>query len=397
MSEKVTDHVEAAGLVDAGSIEAERTLVDDMVRVATEFLDSLPEAQYARAALIPFGDPAVEAERVRWFYTPTDHGGVPLGELSPRRQGLAMRLLASGLTRPAYATACVIMGLENVLDELEGWGVDWGRERTRDPGLYWVRVFGRPGDPLWGWRVGGHHVSVNLLIHEGRIAAATPSFLGANPATSPLLAGTLRPLGGAEDLARSVMGSLGRRDQARALLHPRAISDIVSGNRARVRPGDRMMHLRDLFRGPLPTPELSALAHRLDEAAERDSGYTEQDHETMALTQDPQGVPAHEMTGEQRGLLRELLAAYTDRSPAPVADAYRRHYLVESNLDRVHFGWAGSVSPGEPHYYRLTGPRLLIEYDNTQRAANHAHSVWRDPDGDFGMDLLASHRTEIPH
>jgi hypothetical protein len=100
---------------------------------------------------------------------------------------------------------------------------------------------------------------------------------------------------------------------------------------------------------------------------------------------------------EQRVLLRELLAAYTDRSPAPVADAYRRHYLAEPNLDRVHFGWAGDVSPGEPHYYRLTGPRLLIEYDNTQGGANHAHSVWRDPDGDFGTDLLASHRNGTPH
>ena len=30
--------------------------------------------------------------------------------------------------------------------------------------------------------------------------------------------------------------------------------------------------------------------------------------------------------------------------------------------------------------------------DNTQRDANHAHSVWRDPSADFGMDVLAAHR-----
>jgi hypothetical protein len=23
---------------------------------------------------------------------------------------------------------------------------------------------------------------------------------------------------------------------------------------------------------------------------------------------------------------------------------------------------------------------------------NHAHSVWRDPEGDFGADILAEHR-----
>jgi hypothetical protein len=34
----------------------------------------------------------------------------------------------------------------------------------------------------------------------------------------------------------------------------------------------------------------------------------------------------------------------------------------------------------------------IIEWDNTQRGANHAHSVWRDPTGDFGLDVLARHR-----
>ena len=57
----------------------------------------------------------------------------------------------------------------------------------------------------------------------------------------------------------------------------------------------------------------------------------------------------------------------------------------------MHFAWAGSTAAGDPHYYRLQGPRLLIEWDNTQRKANHAHSVWRDPTADFGLDLLARH------
>ncbi|WP_202919315.1 DUF3500 domain-containing protein [Saccharothrix deserti] len=381
----------------AGPHDTERALVGDMTRLATDFLDSLTPELHARALWAPLDDATVEAERVRWFYTPTDHGGVPLRELSPRQQSLAMQLLAGGLTRQAYVTACTVMGLENVLDEVDGWQADWGRERGRDPGLYWVRIFGRPGEPSRGWRFGGHHLSVNLLIRDGRIAAATPSFLGADPASSPLLAGTLRPLGGTEDLARTLMSSLPGPARAQALLHPRAISDIVSGNRARIGPGDRMMHMPDLFRGPLPTPRLAALVDRIDDIAETGSGYTEEDHAVMALAHEPQGVAAGEMTAEQRGLLRELLAAYTDRSPTPVADAHRRHYLDESNLDVVHFGWAGDVAPGEPHYYRLTAPRLLIEYDNTQRGANHAHSVWRDPSGDFGIDPLASHHTSIPH
>ncbi|MGI8335131.1 DUF3500 domain-containing protein [Actinomadura scrupuli] len=391
------------GSEDPGSVEpgdvlaAEHAAVAAMADIAGQLVDSLPAAAVARAVMVPFGDPAVQAERVRWFYTPTDHGGLPIGVLPPRCQGLVMRLLASGLTPAAYATACTVIGLENVLDQLEGWRVDWGRERGRDPGLYWVRIFGTPGDPLWGWRVGGHHLSVNLLIHRDRIAAATPSFLGADPATSPLLSGTLRPLGGTEDLARTLMTSLPAPQRATALLHPRAVSDIVSGNRPRIQGGEQMIHMQDLFRGPLPPPRLSALVDHIDEIAEQGSGYTAADHQTMALPVEPSGASARDLTADQRRLLRDLIAAYTDRSPAPIAAAYRRHYLDDDQLDQVHFGWAGSSTPGEPHYYRLTGPRLLVEYDNTQRGANHAHSVWRDPDGDFGLDLIASHRTSLPH
>ena len=36
-------------------------------------------------------------------------------------------------------------------------------------------------------------------------------------------------------------------------------------------------------------------------------------------------------------------------------------------------------------------PTLLIEYDNTQNDANHIHSVWHDPRGDFGADVLGAH------
>ena len=56
-----------------------------------------------------------------------------------------------------------------------------------------------------------------------------------------------------------------------------------------------------------------------------------------------------------------------------------RRYDDDAALDAVHVTWAGSMAPGDPHYYRLQGPRLLAEWDDTQRKANHAHSVWRDP------------------
>jgi hypothetical protein len=65
--------------------------------------------------------------------------------------------------------------------------------------------------------------------------------------------------------------------------------------------------------------------------------------------------------------------------------------MREAGLERVHFAWAGPLEPGRAHYYRLHGPTLLIEYDNTQNNANHIHSVWHDPKRDFGLDLLRAH------
>ena len=60
-----------------------------------------------------------------------------------------MRLVAEGLSVAAYNTVAAVMGIENVLDRVEGFSRDWGRERGRDPGLYWLRIFGRP-DPTGG-------------------------------------------------------------------------------------------------------------------------------------------------------------------------------------------------------------------------------------------------------
>ena len=56
-----------------------------------------------------------------------------------------------------------------------------------------------------------------------------------------------------------------------------------------------------------------------------------------------------------------------------------------------YFAWAGGEEPGQGHYYRIQSPSFLVEFDDTQDHANHIHSVWRDLDGDFGLDLLKEH------
>ena len=116
-----------------------------MSAAATAWLSSLAPHQSAEAHWGTPGDAEAEAERLRWYYTPTDHGGLPLGRQRPAQQSLAMQLVATGLSTAGYVTVCTVMGLENVLDHVEEFSVDWGRERGRDPGMYYLRVFGDPG------------------------------------------------------------------------------------------------------------------------------------------------------------------------------------------------------------------------------------------------------------
>ena len=70
------------------------------------------------------------------------------------------------------------------------------RERARDPGLYYLRVFGDPTvDRIGAWRFGAHHVSLNYLVVQGEVRAVAPCFRGADPGSAPALGGTtIRPL-----------------------------------------------------------------------------------------------------------------------------------------------------------------------------------------------------------
>jgi len=342
----------------------------------------------------PHPDAERDAERRRWFYTPTDHGGLTLHQQRPAQQRRAMALLGTGTSRAGYVSAATVMGLENVLDHTEDFTIMFGRERGRDPGMYYLRVFGDPaGTAPWGWRFGGHHVSVSHLVVDGAVVASTPSFLGADPASSTLLGSLLRPLAGSEDFARTLMRSLATPLAERALLLPKAPGDIVGANRTTLSEGDRVLSLVDIWRAPFDDPVQQAGLQKTSDAVDDGANLSEDEHAVLALTAAPKGVPAAELDAEQRELLRQLLSTYLDRVPEEISVMGRYGADVDGDaaLDAVHFAWAGGIAPGEPHYYRLQGPRLLIEWDNTQRNVNHAHAAWRDPEADFGLDVLAAH------
>ncbi len=360
-----------------------------MADAAQSLLDSLSADQRRRAQ---WEFPSDE-ERLRWFYTPTDHGGLTLGEMRPAQQQLTMRLVATGLSRAGYVTATTIMGLENVLDELEAWRASFGHERGRDPGRYYLRIFGAPGADRWSWRFGGHHVSIHHTVVGGELRAFTPCFLGADPASSPLLGPhRLRPLAACTDLAFELLWSLTEEQRAAAVLSPVPPIDLVGANRTVLGEGDGPLRLATVWRDEW-TGELRERLEQFQDAEEAKVGLTDAHVDALRLTTAPKGLSAAAMSASQRELLKALLATYVRRLPDEVAE--REMAKVDGpSFAALHLAWAGGLEPARPHYYRVQGHRLLVEYDNTTRDANHVHTVWRDPVGDFGMDALGAHRRQ---
>jgi len=152
-----------------------------MVAAARAWLASLEPHQTAIAHIGP-RDVLSAEERLAWFYTPTDHGGLTFQDQRPVQQGLAVQLMGSGLSDAGHAAVSLVLGLENVLDRVEGYAVTWGRERGRDPQLFYLRVFGEGRSGHLGWRFGGSPPVPQLHASTATGLSLHPDFLGSDPA-----------------------------------------------------------------------------------------------------------------------------------------------------------------------------------------------------------------------
>jgi hypothetical protein len=361
-----------------------------MIDVAQDLVAALSSDQ-RDSALWPFPS---DEERRQWFYTPTDHGGLPLADMTSSQHRLVQRLLASVLSPRGYNTAALIQGQENVLDHLEGFRVDFGRERGRDPLLYWIAFFGTPDtEGPWGWRFGGHHLSLSITVIDGRVASTSPFFLGADPASAPLLGPHVhRPLGGLEDLGRELARSLSHDQAGQAILAPVPPLDLVTSNRTTLSEGDLPLPLNAIWRSRFEG-ELDRLMTEMDQNGAESIGLESAHVEAVRFTMAPKGIAAATLQPGQKEILRSLLESYVAMIHDDFADREAEKFVGE-RLDQMHFVWAGGLESGQPHYFRIQGGDLLAEYDCAQRNGNHVHTVWRDLSNDFGGDSLAAHYTD---
>lgn len=272
--------------------------------------------------------------RHRWAYEPGTRPGLALGDLRRDQRKAVHGMLTAVLSPHAYAQAATVMALEDVLDNREG------GHRDRHSGDYWTILFGTPdGDEPWGWRIEGHHLSVNVLVADGRVSA-TPFFLGVNPASVTYRGRVIgQPLQLEEELPRELLDRMDPAARRLAVVSGLTPHDIRSSNSPR------------------------------------------------AVPSEPVGVTPAQLSRPARELLYDIVRLYLDRVRHELAD----REFARIDRERLHFSWEGSPRRGDGHYYRVQGPELLIEYDNTFNEANHIHSVWRRPPGDFGDDLLTAH------
>ena len=307
-------------------------------------------AELRKKAQFDFDD----AERKDWSNLPAGiyaRKGVSLGEMDDAARKATHELLRRSLSSQGYMKAAAVVHREDILLQTSG---NAKASQMFGTGRYFFDVFGQPGvDKSWGWQFDGHHLALNFTIVNGVMTGA-PALWGAQPdeiQTGPEAGWRVFAAERAKGFA--LVGALNDAQRKRAVLSQELP--------------------KDLFTGP-----------------QRDKAL-----QTM------EGLPASAMNPSQQGLLWTLIDEYVNNQSAETALAHRRK-IEREGIGKVHFAWMGPVDTGRSVYYRVHGPSILIEYDNTGagrdgRDSNHIHAMFRDPSNDYGEDLLKKHYQAAPH
>jgi len=348
--------ISANGRIETGlfAIRSSGVSTEPVLKAAEVFLSALTESQRATTV---FGVDDVEWRK--WmnqdYYV---RKGVSFLDMTNAQRETAFELLRASLSAKGLKQTRDIMRLNHTLGELTDNDFDrYGEWR------YHVTIMGTPSrDEPWGWQLDGHHAIVNYFVLGDQVVMR-PFFAGSEPviATSGIYKGT----------------TVLQDEQSRGL---RMVTSLNDSQRQRA-------------------------ILRLSKTG--NDNVTEAWKDNAVL--DYAGLPASEMSPEQRTQLRDLIAIYV----ANMDEGHARIKMDEVTryLDRTSFAWIGGTDSGGVFYYRIHSPVLLIEFDH-QLPANlrqyakdptvpnrqHIHVVVRTPNGnDYGKDLLRQHYQQHPH
>ncbi len=317
-------------------------------KAAIDFLKSLNESEKAKASFAYDSD-----ERRNWFFIPTPRKGLPLLEMNDTQKALAMNIVKASLSESAAATADAIMQMEITLKAIEKLPAENTR---RHPGKYYISIFGNPdAKSLWGWRVEGHHISLNFDSENGEIHSGTPQFFGSNPAVVPegYPNTGYQILKNEQLLGFDLLYSLTAEQKVKTIVNEKSPGEIFSSNK-----------------------------HHVEDAAKL-----------------KKGINYKELSPDQQQKLMKIVQLYVGRYPFGFAKDFMAK-IEKAGIENLYFTWQGAQESkigNGGHYYRVENEVLFVEYENSQNNANHVHSVVRDLTNDFGENMLKNHYMKEHH
>ena len=264
--------------------------------------------------------------------------GQQMGQLTPSQQSAVLHLLQILLSVKGYEKVQDIMGSDQTLAES-------GTSFASGKAVYTIAIFGQPSETKpWMVQFGGHHLGLNIVI-DGAHGVMTPTLTGAQPAIYKRDGKTVRVLSGENDKAFALLNSLDTAQRHQAILSYK-VDDLVQG------PGH--------------------------------------DGETII----PEGIKGSALNADQKAALMDLITEWA----GIINDAYAAPRLKEirDDLDETWFAWSGPTTCEPGHngssYYRIQGPRLLIEFSPQGVGGDptlHVHTVYRDPTNSYGSRFTA--------
>ena len=282
-----------------------------------------------------FGDPS----RENWHFFPNWLGrtGVPLHRLSKDQRLLVQKMVELLLSEDGfqeYENLRLIHGIRKDLN-----APDNPMHR------YSISIFGKPSiKTTWGWRLEGHHLSLNCTLVEGQAFSITPSFWGASPVrvTNGKYTG-MALFEQEQEISLKLVNSLSDSQKRK--------SELGSGH-----------------------------------GSEAVSQVSREEYQNLP------GIGFFQLSEGQQKMLEQIVLLFAEKyRPEIVKKINNRKKIFDPFTLRFSYIFS---SRGYISYFCIITSEYLIEFDN--QGGNHIHAAWRDFDGDFGRDLIGEHLKRTP-
>ena len=317
-----------ASVFDDGATPSKEVMTPvaaEMRQHAESFLEALLDSQRVIAQK-SFDDES----RTDWTFFPRVRDGLELADIRENAVALASAeaLLDCGLSDSGAKTAADIRRLDP--QKNLGGGVRLG------PYRYAITIFGQPSsDERWGWRVEGHHLTLNWTIEAGRVVSVTPMALGISPFVDS--AGAPQVLGEDQQAYLDFLGTLNADTKSRAKRDGPIPREVPGVGQPRPTSGDRV------------------------------------------------GIRFSELSDATQAAAWKVLDTVYDRFDPELA--WMRRASARAQAADIFFSWSGTGLAFRPNAYRIEGKDFTFDFVNVQDNANHVHTLYREGGRDFGQEV----------